>query len=150
MIVCVEYSKKTYFFIEFSNDFIHFSALSSAKPLDADEWVLVPSGNGSIIRVNLAVEMLRAEPAFSPEKDVTFELYTLKNMDKPQILSMDDITSITESNFNKNVATRIYIHGWQEYLGNMKKCFNDGKIFDKFSICYVFMICMSSHHRILI
>lgn len=79
--------------------------------MDADEWVLVPSSNGSIIRVNLALEMRQMEPDFSPEKDVAFELYTLKNVDKPQILSTNDITSITKSNFNKNVPTRIYIHG---------------------------------------
>lgn len=87
----------------------------------------MPTRNGSIARVNLTEAMAQLQPFFFVEHDVTFELYTLKNQIAPQILSMDNITSITTSNFNKDLPTRIYIHGWQEYGGNMKKCFNDGK-----------------------
>lgn len=94
----------------------------------------MPTRNGLPTRVNLAEAMAQVQPFFLVENDVTFELYTLKNKINPQILSMDNITSITESNFNKNVPTRIYIHGWQEYGGIMKKCFNDGKLLINFKI----------------
>lgn len=88
----------------------------------------MPTRNGSITRVNLAEAMAQVEPYFLVEEDVQFELYTLNNKITPQVLSMDNVTSITASNFNKNVPTRIYIHGFLEYGGNMKRLFNDGKL----------------------
>lgn len=116
-------------FLIFSSN---FSASANAKPADLEEWVFVPGRNGTIERVNLAEAEI--QPYFLVEEDVSFELYTLKNQATPQILSMNNITSITASNFNKKIPTRIYIHGWQEYGGNMKHTFNDGKLklFDQF------------------
>ncbi|XP_055308392.1 pancreatic lipase-related protein 2-like [Sitodiplosis mosellana] len=70
----------------------------------------MPVRNGTIPRVNL---------------DVTFELYTLKNKDTAQILSIDNITSITKLNFNKNVPIRFVIHGFLEYNGKLKRIIND-------------------------
>ncbi|XP_055300053.1 inactive pancreatic lipase-related protein 1-like [Sitodiplosis mosellana] len=105
--------------------FVAFLAHTNANPIDSNKWVFVPTRNGLITRVNLAEAMAQVEPYFSVEQDVTFELYTLKNKITPQILLMDNVTSITASNFNRNVPTRIYVHGFLEYGGNMKKIFND-------------------------
>lgn len=77
---------------------------------------------------------------FTAEADVTFELYTLQNVIKPQIISILNTTTVTSSNFNKTHPTRIYIHGFQEYGGNMKKCFNDGKLHFCFLIKFSFSL----------
>lgn len=61
------------------------------------------------------------------EDDVTFELYTLKNKHKPQVLLPGNLLTIETSNFNGSLPTRIYIHGFLEFAGNMKSHFNDGK-----------------------
>lgn len=102
------------------------NAEPSTKDLK-DDWTLVPSRFGFPIPVNVTeVLASSAQLSFDPVKDVKIELYTLTNKDEPQILVPNDIASITSSKFNKSLPTRIYIHGWQEYFGNMKKCFNDG------------------------
>lgn len=50
--------------------------------------------------------------------EVSFELYTLKNPTKAQIILPEDIKSITESNLNPNIPTRIIIHGTMEIQEN--------------------------------
>lgn len=87
----------------------------------------MPTRNGTIARVNLTEAMEMIQPYFQLEQDVKFELYSLKNPNKPQILSLDDLNTITTSNFNKNVPTRIFIHGWQEYGNSLRNIFTDGK-----------------------
>lgn len=110
------------------NSVVDHSALTNAKPSNnSGNWVLVPNRFGLMHRVNMDDEMSQVQPFFLAEQDVSFELYTLKNQNTPQILSTENITTITSSNFNKKVPTRIYIHGWQERFGSMKKCLNDGK-----------------------
>lgn len=49
---------------------------------------------------------------FSVDSDIFFELYTRKNPTKPQILSLNNITTVRKSNFNWRLPTRILIHGW--------------------------------------
>lgn len=102
---------------------------SNGKLLDLkDEWTLVPTRSGIPMPVNLASALSQPQLYFNVENDVQFELYTLKNKHEPQILSQWNISTITSSNFNKHVPTRIYLHGWQEHAGIMKKYFNDGMI----------------------
>lgn len=101
--------------------------LSSLKDLK-DGWTLVPNRFGFPTPVNVTEALASSpHPLFDPVEDVQFELYTLENRNKPQILASYDVTSITSSNFNKSRPTRIIIHGWQEYFGNMKRVFKDGK-----------------------
>lgn len=118
----------------FTNLTLYYSALNAvttnAIPLNVkDGWTLVPTRSGFPIPVKLANALSQPELYFNVENDVLFELYTLKNKQEPQILSPQNISTITSSHFNKTLPTRIYIHGWQEYAGNMKKCFNDGMIY---------------------
>lgn len=93
-----------------------------------DGWVIVPDRSGRPIRVRLDDESVVALASkFKVEEDVTFELYTMENPHEPQILSPENIKSFEQSYFNKSRPTRIYIHGWQERMGMMKKLLNDGR-----------------------
>lgn len=89
---------------------------------------MVPTRSGIPIPASIASAFSQPQLYFKVENDVVFELYTLKNKQEPQILSPKNISTITSSNFNKTLPTRIYIHGWQEYAGIMKSYFNDGMI----------------------
>lgn len=64
---------------------------------------------------------------FMVDKDVSIDLYTLKNRIKPQILGLNDSKSIEESNFNKKNPTRIFIHGFHSKTGSLRKAFVQGK-----------------------
>lgn len=99
--------------------------------MESNELIFVPTYDGRITRINVTEASLQAQPYFEVEQEVAFELFTLKNPNKVQILSLNNITSITASNFNKKVPTRIFIHGWQEYSGTLKKIFIEGKILTK-------------------
>lgn len=88
----------------------------------------MPTRSGIPIPVNIESAFSQPQLLFNVENDVVFELYTLKNKHEPQILSTQNISTITSSNFNKSLPTRFYIHGWQEYAGTMKKYFNEGMI----------------------
>ncbi|XP_031622980.1 uncharacterized protein LOC116340565 [Contarinia nasturtii] len=96
--------------------------IAIAKPLESNELILVPTYDGKVTRVNITEAMTQVQTFFDAEQEVTFELFTLKNANKLQILSLNNITSITASNFNKKVPTRFFIHGWQERL-SLKKVF---------------------------
>ena len=63
---------------------------------------------------------------FDVSKDVQFDLYTLRNPTTAQILTIDNTTSIDESNFNRELPTRIFIHGFQSKR-RLKKALTDGK-----------------------
>lgn len=64
---------------------------------------------------------------FMVEKEVSIDLYTLKNKNEPQILIPNDIKSIKESNFNKNIPTRICVHGFHSKKGALRNAFVKGK-----------------------
>lgn len=65
---------------------------------------------------------------FMVEKEVSIDLYTLKNKNEPQILIPNDIKSIEESNFNKNIPTRICVHGFHSKKGALRNAFVNGKM----------------------
>lgn len=87
----------------------------------------MPTRSGIPIPINLANALAKPQLLFNVEEDVTFELYTLKNKLKPQILLPGNLLTIEASNFNGSLPTRIYIHGFLEFAGNMKSQFNDGE-----------------------
>lgn len=101
--------------------------LANAKLSDNDEWVFIPTRNGTLERVNKTLALEQVQPFFSVEESVQFELYTLENPHKPDILIPDDTGSIKTSHLNKNRPTRIYVHGWQEWAGLMKGIFKKGE-----------------------
>lgn len=109
---------------------INASPLNLEKDHD-DGWTWVPTRSGIPMPLKVATALSQPQLLFNVEDDVTFELYTLKNKEQPQILVPGDVLSVTSSNFNRSLPTRIYIHGWQEYAGNMKSYFNDGE-YDSF------------------
>ncbi|XP_075225625.1 pancreatic triacylglycerol lipase-like [Lycorma delicatula] len=49
---------------------------------------------------------------FHPEKDVHFFLYTRSNSEKYTELTLGDISSIKNSDFNFSLPTKILVHGW--------------------------------------
>lgn len=51
-------------------------------------------------------------PFFDANKDTFFKLFTLKNPTTPQLLLLDNSTTDKKSNFNPELDTRIFIHGW--------------------------------------
>lgn len=51
-------------------------------------------------------------PYFDVDQDVRFELYTPKNPKEPQMLTLNNYTTVKQSNFNWWHQTRILIHGW--------------------------------------
>lgn len=70
-------------------------------------------------------------PFFDVAQDVRFELYTLKNPTVPQILTLNNYTTVKHSNFNWWHQTRILVHGWYINLflylifTKFMKCFDD-------------------------
>ncbi|XP_055306664.1 lipase member H-like, partial [Sitodiplosis mosellana] len=60
-----------------------------------------------------AMDIEQPKTFFDVQNDVEINLYTLKNPTEPQILVINDTNSIEESHFNRNVPTRIFIHGFQ-------------------------------------
>lgn len=64
---------------------------------------------------------------FIVEKDISIDLYTLKNRIEPQTLVHNDTKSIEESNFNKDIPTRIFVHGFHSKTGSLRNAFIRGK-----------------------
>lgn len=103
-----------------------FANAKLSKPDDGD-WIYIPNRNGMLERINKTMVSEQVQPFFSVDKIVRFELYTLANQRKPDMLSIFDVESIKRSHLDKNRPTRIYIHGWQEWNGLMKGVFNTGE-----------------------
>lgn len=59
------------------------------------------------------------------ETSFFIELFTLKNPDKNQILDHANISSINETNFNRSLPTKIFIHGWKS-AGEFKDALRKG------------------------
>lgn len=68
---------------------------------------------GSIISVPIEPELeLEPDPIINVDRDIHIDLYTLKNQNEPQLLVVHDKSSIAQSNYNRKVPTRIFIHGF--------------------------------------
>lgn len=120
--------KKIWFALRFTLNLV--VANGDLLPKLKKGWTFVPTKFGVPVPVNVAdlANMFQGpqQITFFPENHTAFELYTLKNPKKPQIISPSNLTTVTSSNFKKNLPTRIYIHGWRE-SGRMKRYLNEGK-----------------------
>lgn len=77
------------------------------------EWCLVPDSDGELQLVNTLVALSQPVPHFSPRFGVRFELFTLRNIDQPQLLNALDLDALHSSDFNPNRPTRFVTHGWR-------------------------------------
>lgn len=75
-------------------------------------WSYVPDAEGRVHLVDLNPYETPVEPLYIPDDDVVFLLYTRSNPTTPQILTHNNLGSITNSNFNPNHPTRFTVHGW--------------------------------------
>jgi pancreatic triacylglycerol lipase len=79
-------------------------------PLDGNEsqLVMVPDSNGQFILVDLNTYEVdeSLEKRFTAVADMVFYLYTRRNPTTPQILRINDLASVTNSNFNRIRPTR--------------------------------------------
>lgn len=44
-------------------------------------------------------------------EEISFQLFTRKNSNEPQILELDDTTLLFQSNYNKSLETKLFAHG---------------------------------------
>lgn len=80
---------------------------------DSDFTVVYDKQHGyKIIPLSEMPQADEVIPAFDPARDVQFELYTLQNPNQPQLLTLDNYTTVEQSHFNWRHDTRILIHGW--------------------------------------
>lgn len=92
-----------------------YLAVLLASPVAKDpRWVMVPSSVGSMHLVDLDPIDAPVEPLFVPANDVEFVLLTRSNPTVGQVIRMNDVASIQNSNFNPSHPTRFTIHGWQD------------------------------------
>lgn len=87
-----------------------FAALSE---VDSDFTIIYDNRNG--YKAVPLSEMLNSDEiilAFDAARDVRFELYTPKNPNQPQLLTLDNYTTVEQSHFNWLHNTRMLIHGW--------------------------------------
>lgn len=96
-----------------------WATLSVADPPnttdDEFDFTYIRNDSGNIIRV--AIDQAPNDtvvPFFAANKDTRFELFTTKNPTNPQLLLLDNSTSIANSNFDSKLETRVFIHGWYE------------------------------------
>lgn len=80
--------------------------------VDNDNVTYIHDGLGHVLKVDIKKVENEPKPYFSVENDVIFELFTQKNPTEPQILQLNNYTSVKISNFNWWHPTRILIHGW--------------------------------------
>lgn len=98
-----------------SNDDKGYEDEDSAALLedDSDFTVVYDKQNGyKIIPLSEMPQADEINLAFDASRDVQFELYTPKNPNQPQLLTLDNYTTVAQSNFNWRYNTRILIHGW--------------------------------------
>ncbi|CRK86438.1 CLUMA_CG000024, isoform A [Clunio marinus] len=74
--------------------------------------VEIPDGFGGVKYVNIDEET-EISPAYNPAQDVRFLLFTRRNPTQAQILSFNDMNTVTNSQFMPNRPTKFICHGWQ-------------------------------------
>ncbi|KAG5683258.1 hypothetical protein PVAND_012550 [Polypedilum vanderplanki] len=87
-----------------------------ASPLgEHQRWNMIPDEDGKlhVIDVNPIEDVV--EPAFNPEADTRFVLFTRNNPTSGQQLFLS-IDSIRNSNFDPSAPVRVLIHGWNSGL----------------------------------
>lgn len=99
------------------NKFFTHTQTHTASPLGEHErWNLIPDEEGKlhVIDVNPIEDVV--EPAFTPETDTRFVLFTRNNPTSGQVLTTPD--SIRNSHFNPSAPVRVLIHGWNSGLSS--------------------------------
>lgn len=94
-----------------------WATLSIADPpltsfADDESFTYIKDASGNITKVAIYQAPNDTVPFFETTKDTRFELFTPINPTEPQLLSLDDPTSIEKSNFNAAYPLRVFIHGW--------------------------------------
>lgn len=87
--------------------------LAALSEIDSDFTIIYDNQNG--YKAVPLSEMLNSDEiilAFDAARDVRFELYTPKNPNQPQLLTLDNYTTVEQSHFNWLHNTRMLIHGW--------------------------------------
>lgn len=95
------------------------------------DWHMVPDESGKLYLINENEVLSEIQPSFNFDKDVIFELYTLKNQDNPQKLHINDHVSLITSHYNVLKPTRIVVHGYNSH-GELTKSFRQGLLILKF------------------
>jgi len=101
---------------QFQNHFLFFflkvfGGIADTNPLETG-W-FVPKANGNLRWMSLKeyqAEISNIEPK---ALQVKFYLYTRANPTTPKQISVNDVTALSSSKFNKYNPTRFIIHGWQ-------------------------------------
>ena len=75
-------------------------------------WNLVPDSEGKIHAVDLNPIETEITPAFNPEADIVFLLFTRQNPTSGQRIILNNLASVQNSNFNSANPTRFLVHGW--------------------------------------
>lgn len=80
---------------------------------DASDYTLVYDKQNGLKKVPLSdIQADEVSPYFDVEQDVRFELFTPSNPTQAQLLTLNNYTTVKQSNFNWWYPTRILIHGW--------------------------------------
>lgn len=92
-------------------DLLHISTVLLASPLiprdDSNyRFNLVPDSEGKMHMVDLNPLETPIEPAFNPEVDVIFLLFTRQNPNVGQRIILNNLASVRNSNFNPSHPTR--------------------------------------------
>lgn len=91
--------------------------VSLTSPVADPRWNIVPDGEGKFRIVDINTVEFEPEPAFNPEVDTAFLLFTGSNPTGGQRITWTT-ESISNSNFNPNHPVRILIHGWNSGPGS--------------------------------
>lgn len=93
------------------------SVPNSPPSQDESDYTLVYDKQNGYKKIALSdIQADEVVPFFDVTQDVRFELYTPKNPTVPQILTLNNYTTVKQSNFNWWHQTRILVHGWYTNL----------------------------------
>ncbi|KAJ6636328.1 Lipase member I [Pseudolycoriella hygida] len=81
-------------------------------PVKEEDWQLVPDSEGHMHLVDINNVDMEAEPAFNPDTDVIFRLWTRQNPTAGQIVTLGNNAQLAASNFVASRQTRFHAHGW--------------------------------------
>lgn len=104
-------------FLFYNSAAIHAFNLSvlfppSVTKIDKANVTLIQDELGYFHEVDIEKVINEPTPDFIPHKDVHFELFTPKNPKEAQIIQSQNASELKSTNFNKNLPTRLMIHGW--------------------------------------
>lgn len=102
-----------YSFSVFVSIFLIFGA--SALPVEDDipRFNSIADDYGRMKLVDLNPMEAEIEPLFNPSTDIQFLLFTRRNPTQAQRLTLQDLNTVRNSNWNPNNGVRFIIHGWQ-------------------------------------